>query len=295
MVNSDIVRYFREGIERGFSVQVLKKNLKDNGFREDEINDAINSLPASHKNKAESLEKIDNHIEQHRNQGRFMQNDEMHEEERFRHPNMQVKMPVERKENTDGQKPGIFKKIGKAFSHPGELFSATQSDGIGPALKYWFVISLLPLIASLIGAIVLSAYVSSYFTQFGLAFLAGASVFLITAALTGIIFAFLYIIIPILMLITAGFLHLFVKLFKGTGSYANTFSAGIYAATPSIILGFIPGVNFITWIWTFVLMILGLSIMHKMSKVRAFFAIIFAWIVLGGLISLIVYLGLLFY
>lgn len=44
MANEQIKKYFSTGIERGFSIEVLKENLLKNGFEEEEINEAIEEV-----------------------------------------------------------------------------------------------------------------------------------------------------------------------------------------------------------------------------------------------------------
>lgn len=44
MANEEIVRYLREGIDKGFSIDLLRKHLLEGGFLEKDIIDALNSV-----------------------------------------------------------------------------------------------------------------------------------------------------------------------------------------------------------------------------------------------------------
>jgi len=107
----------------------------------------------------------------------------------------------------------------------------------------------------------------------------GASSLSILGLFFGLIFVFFYIISPILLIISSWIFYLILKLFRGQGSFADTLRVGVYSMTPSLVLVFLPFVQ----VWSLVLVLIGISVTHKISKGRA----IVSWIIYLGLIGLI--------
>ena len=84
------------------------------------------------------------------------------------------------------------------------------------------------------------------------------------------------------ILVGSAWLHLFVMLFGGKG-YAKTLRANIISTTPMLLLGWIPYLGIITWVWSFILLVIGLSVVHKFSTGRSFIVLL-----ISGLIPLII-------
>ena len=242
MVNQDILNYLSEGLQKGYDLKSLKQKLLEAGYNNSQINEAVKRIN--------------------------------------RTPEFNSKSPQ--------KKLGVFSKIGKALAHPTELFQLTESEGIGPALKYQIVILLVPLI-------IISILVSLFF-QIALYFISGffgslpgatSSINSLSmgslAMIPFILFfaAFILIGVPLFTFVGAGILHLFVKLYGGNGAYSGTYKAVIYSSTPSILFGFIPILNIIFSIWTFILAIFGVSINHQISKLKSFLVLITPAIIMG--------------
>ena len=84
----------------------------------------------------------------------------------------------------------------------------------------------------------------------------------------------------------AGFLlHAFVLLMDGKKDVKETLKTTMYAATPGLLLGWIPFVCIIGWAWSFVLLILGLRDNNGLSFEKALLAVVVP--VLLGLIMLV--------
>jgi hypothetical protein len=65
------------------------------------------------------------------------------------------------------------------------------------------------------------------------------------------------------------FHHIFVLLMGGEQGVAQTLKASMYSAVPILVLGWIPIINIIAGIWSFVLLILGIRELHKISTASA--------------------------
>lgn len=241
MVNQDIVNYLRSGTEKGFTIERLKSELLRGGFREKEIDFAIKSLGPVKAKK-----------------------EEKHEE------------PA--KKEFAEEKLGVFKKIGKALAHPIQLFEATKSEGVWPALKFYLLILIIPFI---IASIFILLYVKTIlFVFFGIG----------TLSSLGIIAILNFVANPVFVFVAVAISHLFIKIFKGQGGYSDTYRAIIYSSAPSTLFGWIPFVGLGALIWSFVLVLYGISTNHKISKWRAFFALIFPLILIIVLLIILILL-----
>lgn len=69
--------------------------------------------------------------------------------------------------------------------------------------------------------------------------------------------------------ILAGILHGWISLFGGKEKYAKTYQLYIYSATPGLVLGWIPFIGLLTWIYDLVLLIIGTQKVHKISRVKS--------------------------
>ncbi len=107
------------------------------------------------------------------------------------------------------------------------------------------------------------------FAQAGLVMgdVAGISAFITSLNL---VFVYLAFLISLFAIFINGFIvHVFVLLFGGEKGYIQTLKTVMYANTPALILGWIPFINIIGAIWTFVLMILGIRECQEISTGRA--------------------------
>jgi hypothetical protein len=157
----------------------------------------------------------------------------------------------------------LTEKIKKVILSPSEFFERIKVEkGVGEAFKYLAILSLVNLVVGVV-SFMLSIPSLSPLSNFS-AFLSFPSAPVISV---------LGIVIPVavyvgslaLSFVEAGFVHLFVKLFKGRGDYSATYKAIVYAGTPSILLGWIPFVGIIFYMYSFYLFLKGISKLHFMK------------------------------
>jgi hypothetical protein len=271
MVRTDIVNWIIEGKKRGHSVESLRRKLIDSGFSRKEVGDAVNSL-----------------------------NFPKEQEEKIEVPEVppQVREKVEA-EAFEGKKLGIFSKIGKAFASPNDLFRATKAEGVWPALKYYWTVLLVPMIITSVFLYVAFQWILSQLVVV-IGGIEGAEELVLAATtemlpyIIGGVVIFTLIVMPILAFVFAGIFHVFIKAFRGQGRYADTFKAGVYSSTPSTLFGWVPFLNFLFMIWSFILSIFGIASYHKISKGRAFLSILTTVVALGLLVWIVTMLVPLF-
>ena len=95
--------------------------------------------------------------------------------------------------------------------------------------------------------------------------------------IAGLIGAF---IIGILLLaLVSIFLHIGTRIMDGRGDFADSFKSVVYAQTPSMLLSWIPFIGFIVWIWSVVLLVLGVRELHEMDTMKAVIAVVIAVVI----------------
>lgn len=171
---------------------------------------------------------------------------------------------------------------GIAFlSSPGKSFDAEKKTGLNSAFKYMLVLAI---ILSVMGAIV-----AALTTMFGFSFIPAGSIppeasFFMNPAIifiTSLVSS--YVGLVIVLVIWGLWLHLWAFVLGAKNGLEQTLKATFYGNTPHYLLGWIPIINIITFIWSIVLMGMGLVKFHGFSGGKAAVAIIIA-IVIPGLI-----------
>ena|SRR3989338_5903299 len=216
MVNKDLVNYVFEGKQRGFSVNLLKKKLLEARFEEKNIDDAIKEVEQKEK---DVLPVADDKIA-----GSEKKTPEQKVE--FGREGKMLKAEVL----------GVWRKLGKSFAHPVELFTKTKGEGVWPSVKYLWTISIIPfVISSVLAMYMLTFIMTSLITFFGpffgtLSIVRTLSTLTVTSAgiIVGFFVLLFFVVLPLLSLIVAGIMHFIVLVYGGNKEYSETFGAIIY-------------------------------------------------------------------
>lgn len=261
MVEQKVVDYLLEGKRRGFSIQLLRQKLVEGGWDEDIVREAVDFVEA--KSQISTIRMPAQTLAEQTNIG--VQTFQVKEK---------ASVPA---------KNGVLRKVGMSLGKPRELFSATKDENFLATLKYLIFVLVFPFVLAMAAAASIPEVFSKALEIIGLSVFSGSSYFV----LSGLLALCFFVATPILVVTSTGILHIFVKLFRGQSNYSDSFKAEVYAATPQILFFFIPGIG----IWSFVLMLFGLSSYHNISKLRAFFAILTLWILIAIILVLIFYRG----
>ncbi len=159
-------------------------------------------------------------------------------------------------------------KIMGFFVRPVETFRAVRDEDLVPPIIYYIV--LLIINAILVAIVAYLGYGAAANAPPGVgAFIAG----LIGAIIAGILG----------LLLWAVFLHVGAKIMGGRGDFADSFKPAVYAQTPSLLIGWLSVIPIIGWligivlfIWTLVLLFLGVRELHEMETMRAVIAVVIA-------------------
>jgi hypothetical protein len=181
----------------------------------------------------------------------------------------------------------IGERIKGFLFSPSETFNASKNDTLGDAFKYFVVIlAIYAVLFAIIIAVVFSLF-AGILATFGVPVMPfGAAIGPIAA-----IGAFIGVLIGgiIGIFISGLWLHLWVYLVGGRKGIEQTLKALIYGETPGLLLGWIPIVNLIAWIWALIVGIIGVRELHELSTGQAVLAVIIAIA-----IPLLIYAAILF-
>ena len=171
---------------------------------------------------------------------------------------------------------------------PSEMFKKTSGKSLGAAYQYY--VALLVIFTVLFGIVVVSMGLATFTSMVdkmaaipvvgGVASGAAANFSGFVIAL-GVFFVYLLFLFYLLGVFVEGLIiHAFVLLMGGEKGATQTIKTTMYASTPFLLLGWIPFVSIIAYIWSFVLLIIGLKENHGMELGNAVLVVIIP-IVLG--------------
>ena len=165
---------------------------------------------------------------------------------------------------------------------PTETFRASKGDSLGAAFRFYTV--LLIIWAILAGIVWVTMSVWAF--QDALARIANMGFFgdMLAKALAdslGFVVAlnifalYAFFLLSLVGVFFVGFFwHVFALLFGAKRELRQTIKTTMYASTPFFLLGWIPYIAVIGWLWYLVLLVLGLSEMQEMSTGEAALAVV---------------------
>jgi hypothetical protein len=165
---------------------------------------------------------------------------------------------------------------------PSETFGKTSEKSLGAAYQYY--VALLVIFTVLFGIVVVSMGLATFTSMVdkmavvpvvgGVAAGAAANFSGFVIAL-GVFVVYLFFLFYLLgIFISALIIHAFVLLMGGTKGATQTVKTTMYASTPFLLLGWIPFVSIIAYIWSLALLVIGLKETHKMELGNAVLVVI---------------------
>jgi len=161
----------------------------------------------------------------------------------------------------------LFIKIKQILINPSNFFENVKKEtGIKQSFIYLMVLSLFSTVLGLVvGQSLQNYYYNLVARVFGFSFPQPKYTIGIL-----ILFAFIgYLVILLSSFIMAGILHVWILIFGGKEEYAKTYQLYVYSKTPRFIVGWIPFVTYLTWIYDLVLLIIGTQKIHNISRTKS--------------------------
>jgi hypothetical protein len=175
---------------------------------------------------------------------------------------------------------------------PAEAFKQVGAKSLGAAYQYYAMLVLIfsilfGIVTLIMGAVMLNTLVqevsmiplvgtllSTNLAKFG-TFIATTQLFVVYLVFLTLLFGVFFV---------GFFLHLFVLLMDGKKGVRETIKTTMFAATPMLLLGWIPFIGILGGIWSFVLLILGLrdnnGLSLEKSVIAAILPVVLWWILL---------------
>jgi hypothetical protein len=164
-----------------------------------------------------------------------------------------------------GDSMNIITKIKLVLTQPTKFFTKIKKErGIYPPFKY---LAILALFSTIMGFIKISFFRPLNFIQ---NFLKLNIPPVATTLPSNLLFSLWgYIITMVSVFVIVAILFVWIKIFKGKANYEKTYQIYVYGTTPSFLFNWIPILGGFAWIYDLILLIIGTSIIHKVSKTRA--------------------------
>ena len=149
--------------------------------------------------------------------------------------------------------------------HPVDTFRLVYEEEWTESLKYYLVL--------LVIFTILDGLIAGFFI-YAMGLVAGITEFIPVPLLFALIFIGIFVVNLICLFLMGGFMHIFVLLFGGNRGYFETCKVLAYSSTPSLLLGWIPVIGVVGWVWTFVLNVTGIQELQNLSTPRALATVI---------------------
>jgi hypothetical protein len=167
---------------------------------------------------------------------------------------------------------GYVKKGFSFLTGPGNSFDAEKDTNLNEAFKYLLVLAV---ITAVLGAIVSAFWMTlAYiFIPPELMGFTSPPLIFVTILVMG------YVGAVVASVIWGLWLHLWAYLMGARSGMAQTMKSVFYGGTPNYMLGWIPLINFMAAVWSFVLTGMGLMKFHGITGSKAALAIIIALVI----------------
>ena len=186
----------------------------------------------------------------------------------------------------------LVKTVMGFLMSPVEAFKQVGGKTLGAAYQYYAMLVLIfsilfGFVTLIMGAVMLNTLVqqvsmipligrliSVELAKFG-TFIATSQLFVVYLVFLALLFGVFFV---------GLFLHVFVVLMDGKKSVKETLKTTMFAATPALLLGWIPFIGILGGIWSFVLLILGFrdnnGLSLEKSVIAAILPVVLWWILL---------------
>ena len=161
----------------------------------------------------------------------------------------------------------LIEKAKGFLLEPSRAFESSKYDSLKEAVKYYAVIAAIYSIFFAMILVIISSVMNIILGKYGIQLGSGISELIYTFIMTFILMisgAFLW----------GAVIHVFVYLFGGRKEIAQTIKAVMYASTPIVLLGWIPALGFIGWIWQFVLQVIGIQQYQEITTGKAIASVV---------------------
>lgn len=139
-----------------------------------------------------------------------------------------------------------------------------QNKNLTESVIFFIVVTLVGSVFAMLYSFLLSPVLTQYSDVFNSSLPVSPTITeAVTVVLVGVV------VVTVLSFVWAGLLHGWLKLFRGKGTYADTYSAFSYSRAPLSLLGWIPVIGNLAALYSFYILALGISVKHQMRLRKA--------------------------
>lgn len=162
----------------------------------------------------------------------------------------------------------FFGRIKQLLTDPEHFFeAATHEEGYHQAFRMFAILTPITIV---LGILLQRLFMSTATMQRLQNLLGAQNPFLVHSGLWLTVLAVLaYVAALIGVFVWTGILHIWIMIWGGKGSYAETFRLNVYSSLPRLVFGWIPVVGGLVWIYDLILAIIGVQKLHKVSRAKA--------------------------
>ncbi|WOF15347.1 YIP1 family protein [Methanoplanus sp. FWC-SCC4] len=163
----------------------------------------------------------------------------------------------------------IYQKFKGIILNPIETFQSCHDEPLKTTIPYFIaIISVFSCLSGIVNMFIVGV-ISFFYPGMNL------ELIVIISLLTGL-FSILYSIITAVigLIVISLIFHVCIYILGGRKGIEKTIKATIYSFTPFALIGWIPLVNIVAWIWLFVLEVIALREFHGVSTKRALLAVL---------------------
>jgi hypothetical protein len=173
---------------------------------------------------------------------------------------------------------GFWDKLKYLFSNPNLFFDKIKTErGIKNSLLMYSIIGAFFSVVSYVLSFIGSSTALTNFASMG----ASSGFYIMLVYAMPLIFFGIGVLITFLY---SALIHITLIAFKSQSGYAETYKVYTYSMIPGVILSVIPLVGYISLIYSFIIMTLGISKLHNVSKGKAALAVLLPGIIILGVL-----------
>ena len=167
------------------------------------------------------------------------------------------------------QEYSFIDKIQMLFSHPLDYFERVQEDSLVSAFTLFSCVAVLVALFQYGLSYIFRGMFTNYFLGMNSLFYYSSyySIFFVVFQISG---SFIF----------SGIIYALAKMFGGIGNYSDSYRVVAYPSIAGLIISIIPIVGLLGWIYSLVLLIFGVAIVHQLSKGKAVLVVFLPLIIL---------------
>jgi len=176
----------------------------------------------------------------------------------------------------------LLTKIKGFLLTPTAAFSSARADSLSTSYQYYVILLVIfSILYGIVSYVTAMDAFGSFVTGLAAIPILGDAVsgvaeqFVTFIGLFSVFWTYVMFLMGLVTIFISGFIyHLFVLLMGGEKGIVQTLKCTMYAQTPALLLGWIPFINIIAFIWYLILQIVGIKEMQEITTGKAILVVL---------------------